>query len=437
MRGIGGEGARIRALRLQKGLAQAGLARDAGISPSYLNLIEHGRRPIGGKLLGELARALDSDPAVLSQGAEAAQIETLRRAAAASGTGSGPAPELDRIEALGAGFPGWSALIQRQADRIATLERAVASLGERLSHDPLLSASVHDVLSAVTAIRSTSAILVEDPALGAEWQARFHRNLFEDSRRLADSARALARQLEAGADADRGATTPLDEMEAWLQARAFHVAELENAAASDDTVIGLAADLPSGPGRTLLTAHLQQYAADARSLPLDALARQVARHGADPFALAAAMGVEPAPVMRRLAAAPADVAGAEIGLVRCDGAGALTLRRGLRGFGLPRFGSGCALWPLYEALWSRRPLMRRLQQADAARPVRAFAVSETRFPGGPNAPGIVTATMLLVPHGSSADAAAPALPVGQTCRICARTSCPARTEPSILPDAPL
>jgi DNA-binding XRE family transcriptional regulator len=42
-------GSRIRERREMAGLKQADLARRAGISASYLNLIEHNRRRIGGK----------------------------------------------------------------------------------------------------------------------------------------------------------------------------------------------------------------------------------------------------------------------------------------------------------------------------------------------------------------------------------------------------
>ena len=51
-------GPRIRAMRMSKGLSQQKLAQLAGISPSYLNLIEHDRRRIGGSVLGAIAEAL-------------------------------------------------------------------------------------------------------------------------------------------------------------------------------------------------------------------------------------------------------------------------------------------------------------------------------------------------------------------------------------------
>mgnify|MGYP001802980991 FL=1 len=71
-------GTRIRERRIMTGLKQADLARNLGISASYLNLIEHNRRRIGGKLLLDIASALGVDPSVLTEGAEAALIAALR-----------------------------------------------------------------------------------------------------------------------------------------------------------------------------------------------------------------------------------------------------------------------------------------------------------------------------------------------------------------------
>jgi len=56
-------GSRIRERRVALGLRQAEVALRAGISGSYLNLIEHNRRRIGGKVLLNIAAALETDPA--------------------------------------------------------------------------------------------------------------------------------------------------------------------------------------------------------------------------------------------------------------------------------------------------------------------------------------------------------------------------------------
>ena len=61
-------GTRIRERRSIKGIRQADLARQIGISASYLNLIEHNRRRIGGKLLIDIAQVLGVEPSMLSEG---------------------------------------------------------------------------------------------------------------------------------------------------------------------------------------------------------------------------------------------------------------------------------------------------------------------------------------------------------------------------------
>ena len=98
-------GSRIRERRVMAGLKQADLAREIGISASYLNLIEHNRRRIGGKLLLNIAGALGVEPTALTEGAEAALIATLREAAVDAGLGG---PELERADEFAGRFPGWA-----------------------------------------------------------------------------------------------------------------------------------------------------------------------------------------------------------------------------------------------------------------------------------------------------------------------------------------
>jgi len=60
-------GARVRAIRRERGLTQAQLAERLGISGSYLNLIEHNRRGLSAQLLIKLADVLQLDLRALSQ----------------------------------------------------------------------------------------------------------------------------------------------------------------------------------------------------------------------------------------------------------------------------------------------------------------------------------------------------------------------------------
>ncbi len=54
-------GARLRRLRLQRGVTQTRMADDLGVSVSYLNLIERNQRPLTAAFLLKLAQAYDLD----------------------------------------------------------------------------------------------------------------------------------------------------------------------------------------------------------------------------------------------------------------------------------------------------------------------------------------------------------------------------------------
>ena len=95
-------GTKLRDRRLAAGLRQAEVAVRAGISASYLNLIEHNRRKVTPEVMARLADALQIDRAALVEGREAALIDDLRTAAARGGaaaeTAGGTGAEIERVE---------------------------------------------------------------------------------------------------------------------------------------------------------------------------------------------------------------------------------------------------------------------------------------------------------------------------------------------------
>ncbi|MEM8578985.1 MAG: short-chain fatty acyl-CoA regulator family protein [Pseudomonadota bacterium] len=419
-------GSRIRERRTMMGLRQAALARSVGISASYLNLIEHNRRRIGGKLLLGIAAELGVEPSALTEGAEAALIAALREAGSEAGLASA---ELDRAEEFAGRFPGWAEVLMGGHRRTRSLERTVEALSDRLAHDPALAASLHEVLSTAAAIRSTAAILAEDESLAPEWQARFHGNLDQDSRRLSDSAKALVQFL----DTDEGsgaAASPQEELDDFLEARGFAFPELEAGDADVPALIEDAPQLGTHAARHMARGVLGALAADAAALPLDALRAAEAQLGRDPVALAAHLGVGVARVLRRLAALHHQ----EAGLVVCDRSGALLFRKSLDGFALPRFGAACPLWPVFEALSRPGQVLRAqlMQSGQSDKSYLSFAVAEPTGVGDYNAAPMLQATMLIFAAPEAGAPSAPSTEVGATCRTCAAQACTARREPSIL-----
>ncbi|OYW48219.1 MAG: XRE family transcriptional regulator, partial [Rhodobacterales bacterium 12-65-15] len=121
------------------------------------------------------------------------------------------------------------------------------------------------------------------------------------------------------------------------------------------------------------------------------------------------------------------------GLVSCDASGTLTFRKPAPGFPLPRFGAACPLWPLYAALGRPQQAMDRdVQMAGPdGRRFRVQAWGVVQRPFGLRGPDLHAAAMLILPEAPGSH---PALPIGSSCRVCPRTACPARREPSILND---
>jgi hypothetical protein len=177
------------------GTRQSALAKQIGISPAYLNLIEHDRRRIGGKLLLDIAERLEIDPNVLREGAEAALVSELHHAEADA---SDVAVEHERADEFAGRFPGWAQLVSAQHREIGSLRSAVETLNDRLSHDPFLADAIHEILSTVTAIQSSASILVEAEDIEKEWRDRFQRNIFEDSSRLSETSQLLVGYLDPG-----------------------------------------------------------------------------------------------------------------------------------------------------------------------------------------------------------------------------------------------
>lgn len=426
-------GTRIRSLRQDRGLRQSELARRCGISASYLNLIEYNRRNIGGALLNRLARSLEVDLGSLSEGAERALASSAESAAARH---PGAGAEIDRAEDFAARYPGWARLVQAQFREAQRLERVVEGLNDRLTHDPFLSASLHDVLSSVTAIRSASAILAEGGEISPEWQARFHRNILEDSRRLAQSAEQLVSYLDAGADIERGMSLPQEDLEAWLERNGWSVPALEESADADpESIIESSESFGSVSSRHLARAHLEQYSQDVAKVPRAALQDALQTYGEDPAKLAGQFGVALSVIFRRLSTLPGEAFPdrSPRGLVACDGSGTLIFRKPVAAFDLPRYGAACPLWPLYQALQRpMQPVRQTLLMTGRDEAVfTAWAVAEVHHPSGFDGPSIVEAWMLLSPRQGLGEAES-AVGVGTSCRVCAQARCPARREPSLV-----
>lgn len=420
-------GSRIRERRMAQKIRQADLAASAGISASYLNLIEHDKRRIGGKLLVDIAQVLDVEPSLLSEGAEAALIAALREAAVISDDAK---PELDKIDEFAARFPGWAKLVRAQHRASVRLERTIETLGDRLTHDPEVAAAMHEVLSMVTAVQATAGILHENKELEPEWRARFHRNLSEDSERLASSSQALVAYFDGDQNEDASMASPRDAVHLFLRKSGYHFDPLEKGG-SIDVILNSAEELQTDAAKDLARDLLTNYQRLATAMPFNRFVNAHQNTGGDLVELSKFFGVSLTAAMHRAAFLPEGALDVSYGLVVCDMAGSILVRKEVKGFNLPRYSAGCPKWPVFRALQTPgQPISQEVQfVAQNSENFACYAVATPQGVPKFNQPTTFSATMLIRPIE---DSRSDLRRVGAACRICSVSDCAARREASVL-----
>lgn len=219
-------GQRIRNSRKDKGLTQSDLAEAIGISPSYLNLIEHDKRMIGGKLMKRIAEALHVEIGWLSgtEDARLAQdIVELTRSMAID--------DLDDRNALNfvAQTPEWANAFLALHRRYQDVTETALALSDRLSQDPALMELSHSVLTQITSIRSFAEILEQYSDLSSDERNRFSSIIASQSDQLGSSARTMIDLLSSASETEKP-TSPVNEVDDFIIHHGNYFPDLEWAA---------------------------------------------------------------------------------------------------------------------------------------------------------------------------------------------------------------
>ncbi|MBR9865042.1 MAG: DUF2083 domain-containing protein [Rhodobacteraceae bacterium] len=389
-----------------------------GISASYLNLIEHNRRGIAGRTLLSIARELDLHPSELTEGADASLINALTETAKSH---SSIHAEVERIEEFVGRYPGWAKLLSELA-RISREQReTLTAMTDQMAHDPFVSETMHQILSNITAIRSTASILATEGDIPADMQARFLANLHSDSQRLSETAQKMVDFFDHDAETDPSGPATAAAHEFW---------------ASHDHVPPPDArpELKSGPhDAPVLHSTLERYQSIERTLPAEAFADIAGKHGFDPLSLARHYNSSVMAILFRMAQMPADMGFPVFGLLEVDMSGAVLMRKPIPELALPLYSSACPLWPIYRAFARPGQVMRATLEMPSGDRVLTYALAEPLDHGDYDMPALLRSTMIF-----SADSRvmtqAPAAPVlaGLHCSVCPRKHCDARRVDYIL-----
>jgi predicted transcriptional regulator/transcriptional regulator with XRE-family HTH domain len=232
-------GRQIREERQKKRLTQMALAQAAGISTSYLNLIEHDKRPIAGALLNRIAAALGIEARRLGGDPETRLAQDLLEIAR---TYAGlPTAEAEAVLDFVASAPDWARAFLHLHRRYREATETAAALSDRLSQNPALIELSHAVLTRITSIRAFAEILREYGELDTTAQRRFSGIIAEEADALGSGARTMIELLSA-APGQAAGTSPDEEVDDFLVYHNNHFPELEAAADALRAQLGAASD---------------------------------------------------------------------------------------------------------------------------------------------------------------------------------------------------
>lgn len=222
-------GPKIRERRKEIGLTQTELAGRIGISVSYLNLIEHNKRSIGGRLLRQVAEEIGVRLEVLDGATERRLAGDLNEVLA-DPLFDGIRLKPQAIDGVVGSYPGWAQAMVTLHRAFLDRSQAMHALADRLNQDPFLGDAIHRILTNVSAIRSISEILTSVDDVDANQQRRFHAILSEEGERLSTAAQGLSTFFDKASTATRS-TTPAEEVDDFILEHRSYFDGLEAAAA--------------------------------------------------------------------------------------------------------------------------------------------------------------------------------------------------------------
>ncbi|WP_328741589.1 short-chain fatty acyl-CoA regulator family protein [Streptomyces caniferus] len=439
-------GARLRRLREDRRMSQAELARVLGISPSYLNQMEHDSRPLTVPVLLRLTEAFGVDPGFFSERDTSRLVADLREALAGEVAEARVSPS-DLAE-LATRMPAVAKVLLDLGRRGQLLAERIAGAAEDRDGEPGAPRSPHEEIREFFYRRQN---YLHDADLAAEDLAR-HIGI-----RPGEVVRALSDRLT-GTHGVRTSTEAAGRLHHYEETsrtqhlssrlrpgqQAFRMATQLALLEYGDELDRLAAeDFPTGSATHALTRiGIANYFAAALILPYRAFhtAAESVRYDIERLTDHFGLGYET--VCHRLSTLQRPrLRGVPFSFVRVDRAGNMSKRQSATGFHFSRAGGTCPLWNVYEAFAAPGRIHVQIAAMPDGQRYLWTARAVTRHRGGWGEPGktfaiglgceIRHASRLVYSDGLDLDNASAATPIGMGCRICERLDCPQRAVPPL------
>ncbi|MET8420144.1 short-chain fatty acyl-CoA regulator family protein [Streptomyces sp. NPDC005134] len=439
-------GARLRRLREERRMSQAELARVLGISPSYLNQMEHDSRPLTVPVLLRLTEAFGVDPGFFSERDTSRLVADLREALAGEVAEARVSPT-DLAE-LASRMPAVAKVLLDLSRRGQVLAERIAGETDNRDGGPLAPRSPHEEIREFFYRRQN---YLHDTDLAAEELAH------SIGIHPGDVVRVLAHRLteKHGVRPTTRAAERLHHYDSASRTlhlssrlrpgqRAFRMATQLALLEYGNDIDRLAAeDFPPGsPTHALARIGVANYFAAALILPYGAFhtAAEEARYDIERLTDRFGLGYET--VCHRLSTLQRPrLRGVPFSFVRVDRAGNMSKRQSATGFHFSRAGGTCPLWNVYEAFAAPGRIHVQIAAMPDGQRYLWTARAITRHRGGWGEPGktfaiglgceIRHASRLVYSDGLDLDNASAATPIGMGCRICERLDCPQRAVPPL------
>ncbi len=446
-------GIRLKRLRDDQKLTQAGLARALGLSPTYVNQLERDQRPLTREVTDKI-RTVFGITLALDDGDEARLTTDIRDALA----------ELGVLADNGTQDGVAQAEIRHLATTMPSLGRAILTLHQRYRHalerSEALAGGLDQRGPNLTTLASHEEV----------------RNFFYDRRNhiveLDEAAERLyLRHALTPGEMDRGLEDLLlrvhgvsvrhgDQSDHRSFDRRTRVLTLPASRTPGQQAFQMATQLAflsvgdlldvltrrgsfsSGESRALARIGLANYFAGALVLPYTPFLDAAESLHYDIDLLGGRFGVGFESVCHRLSTLQRPRAqGVPFFFVRVDRAGNISKRQSATDFHFSRVGGTCPLWNVYEAFGSPGRILTQMARMPDDRTHLWIARTVSQHSGGWGAPGKVFAIglgcdirhahRLVYSRGLDLANPAAATPIGGGCRVCDRTGCPQRAFPAV------
>jgi predicted transcriptional regulator/DNA-binding XRE family transcriptional regulator len=432
-------GARLKRLRRERGMNQAAMAAELGISASYLNHLERNQRPVTAPVLLRLAEAFDIDvKAFASEGSDAAGAEQLSEIFSDPILADLGIARFELVE-LADNAPAAADAIVRLYTAVRELQRQPA---DETGADPRVLITpetwVRDYIQAqrnhfpeLEESAETLGGALSDPLSVAEALRRRLKDAWGVEARVVDPE--LLDDVSQHYDPQRRTfmLSALLRPENRTFGLAYQLSLLEFGPLIDRMLDG--ARPPDLGSRRLLHMSFANYAASAIMMPYGKFLRAAEEHRYALDRLCGQFGANIEQISHRITTLGRSGArGVPFFMLRVDPAGNISKRYAGESFPFSHFGGTCPRWHLHAAFQTPGQTIRQLIETPDGQ--RYFTISRTIE--RPIRPDLRDDALLAIglgcdvryaPRIAYADGLdltnTPATPVGPACAICPRIGC--------------